>query len=173
MLLMISLRSKLTQRLLLFFFLNPLEERYLCELAKILQVKPQNLHKKLKDLEEEGLFQSEMRGQERHYFLDVEWPLYLEYRSIFKKTLGVPSLLAESLGRVRHLREVYVRADYRSLVEDVEVLVVQSKDACHFPSKNAISVALGPLKKELGRKIRVVFSEDSLSDSDEEWLKIL
>jgi len=97
----------------------------------------------------------------------------MEYRSIFKKTLGVPNRLAESLASVRHLREVYVRANYQSLVDDVEVLVVQSKDAYHFPSKNAISVALGPLKKELERKIKVVFSEDSPSDSDEEYLRIL
>jgi len=150
-----------------------MEERYLNELAKILEVNSQNLHKKLKELEDEGLFQSEMRGQERYYSLDVAWPLYMEYRSIFKKTLGVPNRLAESLASVRHLREVYVRANYQSLVDDVEVLVVQSKDAYHFPSKNAISVALGPLKKELERKIKVVFSEDSPSDSDEEYLRIL
>jgi len=64
---MISLRSSITQKLLNYFFINPDEERYVNDLARKLKVDPKNLSNKLKELEKEGLFCSENKGQEKYY----------------------------------------------------------------------------------------------------------
>jgi len=63
---MISLRSKITIKLLDYYFLNPNAQVYINELARILEIDPKNTETKLKELEMEGLFKSEFRGKQRY-----------------------------------------------------------------------------------------------------------
>lgn len=169
---MISLQSKLTQALLLFFFINPFEEKYLHELSRILEVKAQNLHKKLKELETIGFFKSILRGKERYYSLNLEWPLHKDYRNIIKKTIGVPSTIAENLITIRYLEAVYVKTDNPFDVQnDIEVIVLQRPEAYNSPSKKALSAALKYLEKEFERKITLLFVEKPPVEGN--YLKIL
>ena len=146
---MISLRSKLTQHLLLFFFSNPLEERYLHELANILGVKAQNLQRKLKELIDVGLF----NNNGRYYSINPDWPLYPEYRGIIRKTIGVPMLITESLAYVRYISniDVNIGSNPFDIQQEVQVLV------CGRPSERPVLRAMKRLEKELGRKITVRF----------------
>jgi len=58
---MISLRSKVTIKLLDYYFLNPEAQVYINELTRILGLDPKNTETKLKELEKEGFFKSEFR----------------------------------------------------------------------------------------------------------------
>ncbi|MFH1710456.1 MAG: winged helix-turn-helix domain-containing protein [bacterium] len=86
---MVSLRSKITIKLLNYYFLNKGASNYINELAKILEVDPKNLYRKLNELEKEGLFESEFRGKQRYYRLSRNFPLLEQYKDIFEQTCGI------------------------------------------------------------------------------------
>ena len=158
---MISLQSKLTQNLLLFFFLNPIEERYLRELSKILKADPKNLHKKLKELEKAGLFKSRFDGQERYYSLNVNWPLYFEYKGIFKKTLEIPYAIAGELRTIRNLRQVYLKViDFSDVQENIRLFILGN------PSEKAVVAILKRLEKEFLREIMVSYIDEPMIGDD-------
>lgn len=94
---MVSLKSKITQKLLNYYFLNPRVSHYINELAKILEVDPKNLYRKLNELEKEGLFESEFKGKQRYYRLSRNYPLLKQYKEIFEKTYGLKNKLKAKL----------------------------------------------------------------------------
>ena len=63
---MISFKSKIANKILNYYFNNPDTRCYVNELAKKLDLDPKNLHRKLEELEKEGIFKSEFRGKERY-----------------------------------------------------------------------------------------------------------
>lgn len=65
---MISLRSKITQKILNLFFLNEKEKFYVNELAKKIKEDPANVYKKLIELKKEGMLSDEFSGKERYFF---------------------------------------------------------------------------------------------------------
>ena len=87
--------SSLRRRLLAYYFSNPEQRLYLRELARQIGADPGNLSKELKRLEKEGVFLSERRGNQRHYFLNQDYHLYHELKSIVGKTIGVRGTLAD------------------------------------------------------------------------------
>ena len=86
---MLSLRSKVTRKVLTYFFSNPHESLYVNEMAFLLGVDKRNLVKKLRELESIGLMRSKARGNLRLYSVNPSYPLYREYKRIFQKTVGV------------------------------------------------------------------------------------
>ena len=65
---MISLRSKITQKILNLLFLNEKEKFYVNELAKLIKEDPANVYKKLIELKKEGMLSDEFSGKERYFF---------------------------------------------------------------------------------------------------------
>ena len=151
---MVSLRSKITQKLLNYFFLNPKTSQYINELAKTLRVDPKNLYRKLTELEREGLFESEFRGKQRYYRLSASFPLLKQYKQIYMKTYGLESILRSSLAEISGIKEAYVYGSYaRGKMDshsDIDVLVIGDHSVIEIGRKAA------KLQKELGREINVV-----------------
>lgn len=129
---MISLKSKLTQKLLNFFFTNIHEKRYLNELARLLEVDPKNLDRKLKELEGDGLFESEWSGKQKYYCLNKKFPLLKEYKSLVKKSIGIENQLREVLQGVKGIQEAYIFGSYASdkmdQNSDIDILIVGEYD---------------------------------------------
>jgi len=86
---MISLRSEITKALLNYFFINPAGRVYVNELSRNLEIDKRNLVRKLKELEKEGILQSESRGNLKLYSINRNYPLYREYRKILLVASGV------------------------------------------------------------------------------------
>lgn len=86
---MLNANSKTTKSLLNFFFSHEDESFYVNELARRLELDRRNLFKKLKELEDEGLFHIETMGNLKLYSLNKQYPLYAEYKKIILKTSGV------------------------------------------------------------------------------------
>ena len=59
---MINLNSKISQKVLSYFLLNPEEEMYLNEIVKKFDVDKRNLARAVKDWEKEGLFIKTTKG---------------------------------------------------------------------------------------------------------------
>src|SRR6266481_126808 len=109
---MINLRSELRQRLLAYYFLNPVAEHYVRELAGILKVDPTNLSRELNRLEQEGLFVSRLRGNQKYFRLDRGYPLFNEVRSIILKTAGVVPTLRGAITEIPGIKGAYLYGSF-------------------------------------------------------------
>ena len=150
---MISLRSKVTVRLLDYYFLNQDARRYINELARDLGLDPKNTETKLKELEEEGLFKSEFRGKERYFFLAKDNPVLEHYRQIFLKTYGLEKKLKDILTGLRGLKEAYIFGSYASnkmdSSSDIDLLAVGAHSVLELQR------AVAKVQKDTGREFNV------------------
>lgn len=129
---MISLRSKITQKILNLFFLNEKERFYVNELAKLIKEDTANVHKKLLEMRKEGVLLDEFRGKERYFFLNKNYPFLKEYKRIILKGLGFEKILKEKLKRLKGVDSVYIFGSYAknrlSLESDIDLLIIGDFD---------------------------------------------
>ena len=156
---MISLKSKVTGKILNYFFLNPDSSLYVNELSEKLSLDKRNLVKKLKELEKEGLLKSESRGNLKLYSGNKKYPLYNEYKKIVLKTLGIAKKLSDLLKDVKGVKTAYIYGSYAedrlSVHSDVDLLVIGSHKIIALQKK------LNGLQKEIGREINAVNMDES------------
>ena len=151
---MISLRSKVTIKLLDYYFLNPEAEVYINELSRLLNLDPKNTETKLKELEKEGLFKSEFRGKQRYFFLAKDNPVLEHYRQIFLKTYGIEKKLKDMLSHIKGLKEAYLFGSYASnkmdSSSDIDLLAVGAHSVLELQR------IIAKLQKETGREFNVI-----------------
>lgn len=94
---MFNFKSKITEKLLGYFLMNPRAEHYVNELAKLLDADPGNLDRKLKELAREGVFVSKNIGNQKHYSLNQAYPLLNELKKIYNLKYGVEGKLTATL----------------------------------------------------------------------------
>ena len=150
---MISLRSKVTIKLLDYYFLNPEAEVYINELARILELDPKNTETKLKELEKEGLFKSEFRGKQRYFFLAKDNPVLEHYRQIFLKTHGIEKRLKDALNSIKGIKEAYLFGSYASnkmdSSSDIDLLAIGAHSVLELQR------VIAKLQKDIGREFNV------------------
>ena len=150
---MISLRSKVTLKLLDYYFLNPEAQVYINELARILELDPKNTETKLKELEKEGLFKSEFRGKQRYFFLAKDNPVLEHYRQIFLKTHGIEKRLKDMIGNIKGLEETYLFGSYASnkmdSSSDIDLLAIGTHSVLELQR------VIAKLQKDTGREFNV------------------
>lgn len=150
---MISLRSKITIKLLDYYFLNPDAQAYINELARILELDPKNTETKLKELEKEGLFKSEFRGKQRYFFLAKDNPILEHYRQIFLKTHGLEKRLKDMLNGIEGIKEAYLYGSYASnkmdSSSDIDLLAVGTHSVLELQR------VISKLQKDIGREFNV------------------
>jgi predicted nucleotidyltransferase/biotin operon repressor len=151
---MFSLRSKITKKLLNYFFINPQEKLYLNELARKLSLDKRNLLKKIKELEKEGILKSESRGNLKFYTINKNYPFYKEYKNIILKTEGLENSLKRIVQEVAGIKEAYIYGSYpqgkMDTHSDIDLLVVGNHNILKLQR------GLNKLQKEIDREINVV-----------------
>jgi len=151
---MISLRSKVTIKLLDYYFLNPQAQVYINELARILGLDPKNTETKLKELEKEGLFKSEFRGKQRYFFLAKDNPILEHYRQIFLKTHGIEKKLKDMISNIKGLKEAYLFGSYASnkmdSSSDIDLLAIGTHSVLELQR------VIAKLQKDTGREFNVM-----------------
>lgn len=127
---MLGFRSKITIKLLEYYFLNPEKKNYINELADILKIDPGNLFRKLKELEAEGIFISETHGNQKYFGLNKKYPLLKEIKKTFEAKYGLINLLKDKLSKLNGLKEAYIFGSYanNSLQQesDIDIFLVGS-----------------------------------------------
>ena len=125
---MISLRSEITKKLLNYFFINPHSRLYVNELSRKLDIDKRNLVKKIKELETEGIFESQARGNLKLYGINKNYHLYSEYKRIIMKTLGLEEHIRRILKQTQGVKEAYLYGSYAKNAlqahSDIDLLVV-------------------------------------------------
>lgn len=151
---MIPLRSKITQKLLNYFFLNPEESLYLNELSRKLNVDKRNLVKKARELEKEDILKSHTRGNLKLYSINKNYLFYKEFKKIFLKTVGLENQLKTIIKSVAGIKYAWIYGSYaRNKMDthsDLDVLIVGNHDIVKLQRK------LSHLQKELDREINTV-----------------
>jgi len=170
---MFSFKSKITIKILNYYFLNPRKSHYINELAKILEADPGNLFRKLIELEKEGILKTEMIGNQRYFSLNAKSPLLGEYKKIFEARHGLPEILKNKLKEIRDLEEAYLFGSFVkgnfSEESDIDLLLVGKHKFA------IVSNLVNKLEKKLGREINVVdFTKQELNsrlEKNDDFLK--
>jgi len=155
---MISLKSNVVRKVLNYFFLHPENSLYLNEIVRKLKLDKRNLVKKLKELQEAGLIQSETRGNQKYYFLNKKFPLYTEYRNIMMKTIGLEKKLKNILRNIEGIKKAYIYGSYAKdkmdAFSDIDLLVIGNQDTIILQREISI------LQKEIDREINIVSMDE-------------
>lgn len=151
---MISLKSQVTIKILNYYFLNPQAKHYVNELARILDLDPKNTHRKLGELEHEGVLRSEFSGKQKYFFLNKKSKIAKTYEALLARTAGLPEQLKQAVGQVRGVEQVYIFGSYAKNTmdagSDIDLLVVGSHSALELQK------TVNKIQKWAGREINTV-----------------
>ena len=109
---MFNFKSKITEKLLNYYFVNLSAGHYINELARMLSLDPGNLDRKLKELEKEGILISRPIGNQRHYSLNKRYPLLSELKKIYHLKYGLEKKMTGLLKKLPALKSAYIFGSY-------------------------------------------------------------
>ncbi|MFA5183976.1 MAG: nucleotidyltransferase domain-containing protein [Patescibacteria group bacterium] len=160
---MLNLQSKIVNKVIGFFFINPQKRLYLKQLAEILDIDAGNLSRQIKKIEAEGIIGSENEGRQKHFYLNPDYPLLDEVKKIYETKYSLPLILKKTLASLEGLQEAYIFGSYAkntmTAESDLDLLLVGNHDALE-----ARRVIL-PLQKRIGREINMIdFSESEYQE---------
>lgn len=151
---MFNLNSKIAIKILRYFLINPSKKNYINELARILEADPGNLSRKLQELENEGILSSEFSGEQRYYFINKKYPLLKEVKKAFELKYGLGDLIANSLKKIKGIKEAYIFGSYAKgdfeAESDIDVLIIGDHAVMEATK------ALQSVQEKIKREINVV-----------------
>lgn len=151
---MISLKSQVTIKILNYFFLNHKASHYVNELARILKLDPKNLHRKLNELEEEGILKSDFIGKQRHFSLNNKSKIIKPYQELLAQTVGLKAQLKNVIEKINGVEEVYIYGSYAkdamSAGSDIDLLVIGNH------SNLELQKAINQIQRWIGREINLI-----------------
>src|SRR3990167_6895332 len=151
---MINFKSKITQAVLGYFFINPQAEMYLNEMARKFKLDRGNLVRKLAEWEKEGVLLKNKKGNLSLYTVNRDYPFWLELKKIFKKSFGLESALKEKLKSIKGLKTAIIFGSYAkdklSGESDIDLLLV---GAHNFLSAQR---AIVKLQEQFDREINII-----------------
>lgn len=151
---MISITSKIAQSLLAFYFLHEDESLYVNEIVRRLGVDKRNLVKKLNEFEREGIFKSEVIGNQKYYSLNKKYPLYKEYKKIILKTIGIEKQLKTTLSKIKGIKKAFIYGSYAKdkmdAFSDIDIIVIGNHSTVLLHKK------IAQLQKLTDREINII-----------------
>ena len=136
---MFALKSKITIKVLNYFFINTHAKKHINDLAGLLELDSGNLTRKLKELEKEGILLSDTVGNQRHYFLNKKYPLLKEFKKIFDSKYGIKNQIADLLMNIKGLKEAYFFGSFakNSIQQesDIDMLIIGEHSSRDVKSK--------------------------------------
>ncbi len=159
-------RSRLRNKILLHFYTNPNYELYLREISVVLDEDPGNLSKEMSKLEKEGIFLSRLRGKQKYFSLNKDYPLYDELKSIIFKTIGIQGSIQKIINEADGVVTAFIYGSYASGEEssasDVDLCLIIDDNI--FDEDKFIS-KISNLEKSISREVNYIYySEDEWKD---------
>ncbi len=144
-------KSQLRKKLLAYFFTNQESKLYLREIATVLREDAGNLSKELARLGKEGIFISNLRGNQKYFSLNKKYPLYKELEGIIFKTIGVAGTLKKALQRIDGIRFAFIFGSFakgkQDGLSDIDLAVIGRID------EKKLLVEIETIEKLLNREI--------------------
>jgi predicted nucleotidyltransferase len=129
--------SKVRVELITWFITHPGERFYYRQLIDVLNASKQSIQNELARLENTGFLSSQKEGNVRFYWVDKDFLLYPEIKSIIFKTVGVGEELKKSLSKIGDIKSAFIYGSVAKNLEDarsdIDVMVIGniSEDALH------------------------------------------
>lgn len=160
---MFNFRSKITVKILGYFFINPEKKRYINELAYLLEADPGNLFRKLVEMEKEGILFSETVGKQKFFGLNKKYPLLKELKAAYEAKAGFARRLKEELEKIKGIKEAFIYGSFAKGTEkgdsDIDLFITGSID------ENELIDKISELEKVFGRDINyTLMTEKELKD---------
>ncbi len=144
-------KSNLRKKVMLYFFANPEVSLYVREISQILNIDAGNLSKELSRLEKTGIFNSQLRGNQKYYNINKSYSLYKELRAIVFKTIGIEGGLKSLLNDLAGISCAFIYGSFAEGKEhsssDIDLLIVGKVD------EDMLIKRIDAFEKELGREI--------------------
>lgn len=151
---MVSLRSKISQKVLSYFMLQQGAETYVSNLSRSLHIEVGNLTRKLNELEKEGILKSRWQGNQRYYSLNKDFSLFKEYKNIVLKTIGLEQILKTSLNKISGIKKAVIFGSYAQdkmdSHSDIDLLVIGDHSTIDLQR------AVADIQKSIQREINAV-----------------
>jgi len=149
-----NLKSTIINKVLGYYFINPHARHYIRELARILNIDPGNLFRKMTELTRDGLFVSEGEGRNLYFTLNHNFPFLKEYKRIYEAENGVVEEIKKALKEAAGLKEAYIFGSYAkggfSKGSDIDLLLISDHDI------DASVRKINTLEKRWGREINII-----------------
>ena len=149
--------SKARIELITWFVTHPGRRFYYRQLIDILSASKQSIQNELKRLESTGLLSSQKEGNIRFFWVNKDFILYPEIKSIIFKTVGVGDELSRTFIKNQDVRSAFIYGSVAKNMEDaqsdIDVMVIGDV------SVDAVHKAIMRAETRLGREINYsVFS---------------
>ncbi|MFA5100094.1 MAG: nucleotidyltransferase domain-containing protein [Candidatus Omnitrophota bacterium] len=109
-----NINTKLKRNLLCYVFTHPDESFYIRELSGLIGEDAGNLSRELRKMEENGLFLSRIKGREKNFSLNKNYPFYAELKAIIAKSEGVQGRLRDLVERYPGIKLAFLYGSYAS-----------------------------------------------------------
>lgn len=144
-------KSKTRKELFRLYFTNPSQEYYLRELERLLKIPVSMIQRELKSLEKSGIFSFQKRGNLTYYYLNRNYPLFEELKSIVFKTVGIKGLIKETLEKMKKTKVAFLYGSFAKNEEqadsDIDLFLIGNVD------ERKLVLEIGQLEKILRREI--------------------
>lgn len=115
-------------KVLSHFFLHPGEDFYLRQLEKLLLKPVGQLSRELLNLERVQLLIPSIKGNQKRYSINRDFPLYNELREIFVKTTSIGDIIRKSLSKLKKVELVFIYGSFAKGEEynrsDIDIMIV-------------------------------------------------
>jgi len=125
-------KSKTRKALFTLYFTNPENDYYLRELERVLHIPVSMIRNELVNLEREGIFLSQRKGNLLYYSINKEYPLFLELKSIVFKTVGITGTLRQMLSEIGGVKTAFIYGSFAKKSEnaasDIDLFILGDID---------------------------------------------
>ena len=131
--------------------------------AETLKIDPGNLSRELGRLENEGIFSSRIRGNQKYFALNKKYSLYKEIRSVVFKTIGIEGSLRKIMNGIKGIETAAIYGSFASGHEnsgsDIDILIVGD------PNRDKLMKKIEDVEKDVAREINYnIYSRDDFSE---------
>ena len=121
-------KSKTREAILELYFNHEGKKYYLRELERILHFPVQNIRRELLKLEKTGIFKREKSGNQVYYFLNIESPIFNDFKNIIAKTIGVENRLRVALSNLNGINKAFIFGSFADktvdALSDIDIMIV-------------------------------------------------
>lgn len=165
--------SPYRRELLAKLLLRPDERFHVRELARMTGISAGSLHRELKAMAESGLLLRERLGNQVFYQANSECPIHEELASIFRKTMGLASLLREALSELIDRIEIAfvfgsMASGHQTAGSDLDACVLG--DVSLLEVVTALSSVRETLQRELNPVVMTMKKFSELAGKDDRFV---
>ena len=147
----ILFKSKIRRKILAKFFADDSKKYYINEMARLVGTTQGTCRRELNKLKDMEILKISREGNLVYYKVNIESPLYNEFRTIIHKTIGIEAKLINALNGIKGIIYAFIFGSYAKKElrsdSDIDIAVIGNIDDNHLIK------TIGKIEKDIGREI--------------------